>query len=119
VPQHVGERFLQDPVGGVIDARRQRHPLALDRHADRGARGTHRLAERLEPVEPGGPGLGPVDVGAAGAQLAQGGPHVGQGSLAGVPDRYQRVADPGGRTDVGAVSGRAGRARPTTLASGG
>ncbi len=108
--QHVCQRLLQDPVGGVIDAGRQRQPLAGDHQADRSTCCSDRVGQRIKPVQASGPGLGAIDVTGIAAQRAERHPHVRQRGLAGFPDRCQRVAD--------LWVGRAGTAGPVQRGTG-
>ena len=47
----VRERLLQDPVGGLVDARRERAGAAVDADVDRDARRPVALDERVERAE--------------------------------------------------------------------
>jgi hypothetical protein len=89
VPQHVGQRLLQDAVRGVVRFGGQRPLVSLDGHRHRGAGRGDRGAQRLQASQAGlrriarrvvATGLGPPE-------LAEDRPHLGQGSLARFPDR--------------------------------
>jgi ABC-2 type transport system ATP-binding protein len=91
VAARVGQRFLHDPIGGQLDARWERHRVAVNGQADAHAAAAGALDELRHPVEAGlGRAVGfAVDVSAQDAEQAS---HLGQRVAGGVADRGEALA---------------------------